>query len=321
MITFKKKLCIVFIVLPLIIFVAIKSQTADKVSMGQQAENAGDLQQALTHYIEALKADENNHQLREKIIKLARKMQPSPSIPEEAERRMLRGEAAVEIATDRSGFEKAAKEFQAALLMAPWLSNGYFNLSLVQEKAGDYLNAIRNARYYLMASPDASDSNEVRKRIIKLEYKQEQSKAEKRIEKDQEKRENPGVLAGTWRVRSWTYPETMPSSIDSKHWGGIAKNETVTITLNGDTINAEYNTPGFSATYKGIISGNKITGQKTNTYSSLTRLCPPVRFEGTIDYNQMKIIFATHGTYWVQERSNSCRYDSNSHYGSIMLVR
>lgn len=101
--------------------------SADNLALGQQAEQIGNLRQALSHYVEALKTDENNQQLREKVIKLAQKIQPPPAIPEEVHRHMARGEAFLEAADDSEGFQRSANEFQSASKAAPWLASIYYN--------------------------------------------------------------------------------------------------------------------------------------------------------------------------------------------------
>ena len=165
---------------PLIVILVVFSLTglngrcmADEVFLGQQAENAGDLQQALAHYVEALKADETNQQLREKIIKLARKMQPPPEIPEKVVVYEGRAEAAFQYAKIPSDYLDAVKEYKKALQIAPWASCYYFNIGMAFEKAGKIDEAVRSLKLYLIAEPNASDEREVRKKIAGLEYAKE----------------------------------------------------------------------------------------------------------------------------------------------------
>ncbi len=74
-----KKSMIVSLIMVLISFLGISTICwADYLSSGRQAEQAGKLRQALTHYVEALKADETNQQLRAEILNLAQKIQPPP---------------------------------------------------------------------------------------------------------------------------------------------------------------------------------------------------------------------------------------------------
>jgi tetratricopeptide (TPR) repeat protein len=162
------------VILVVILFLTInKLCLADEVLLGQQAEQADNLRQALTHYVKALKADENNQQLREKIIKLAQKIQPPPKIPEDVVVYEGRAEAAFQYAKAKDDYLDAVKEYKNALQIAPWVSSYYFNIGLAFEKAGKTDEAIRNLKLYLIAEPNASDEREVRKKIAGLEYAKE----------------------------------------------------------------------------------------------------------------------------------------------------
>jgi tetratricopeptide (TPR) repeat protein len=115
----------------------------------------------------------DDQELREKIIKLARKVKPA--LPEEADRYMERGTAALEMAKESHDYADAISEFQKATLAAPWLGTAYYNLGIVQEKAKDYEGAKRNLQLYLLASPNAKDAKKVKGLIYKLEYKSEKA--------------------------------------------------------------------------------------------------------------------------------------------------
>lgn len=182
---------------------------ADEELLGRQAEQAGSHREALTRYVNALQAvpegSVKDRELRGKIIGLAQKIRPAPAVPEEAERRQARGNAAVKSAADREGFRRAADEFKAALKAAPWIAEGYYNLGVVQDKAGDYREAISNLRFYLMAAPDAKDAKEVRNLIYEIEYRQEETRratSESREMSAKAKRDETGKpvsdLAGRW---------------------------------------------------------------------------------------------------------------------------
>ncbi len=112
--------------------------------------------------------------LRERIITLAQEVRPPLAVPEEAERRLGRGQAAFETAKEPADFDKAVAEFRAASEAAPWLAAPYYNLGLAHEKAGRLREAMTNLRLYLLAEPGAADAAAVRQRIFKLEYLAEQ---------------------------------------------------------------------------------------------------------------------------------------------------
>lgn len=108
------------------------------------------------------------------IGELMRDLQGEPP-PEEFYRRMARGAAAVESANDQDGFGRAADEFLAATEAAPWQSQAYYNLGIVQDKAGQYEAAMRNLSIYLAANPGSSDAAAVRELLYKIEYRWEQA--------------------------------------------------------------------------------------------------------------------------------------------------
>ena len=108
------------------------------VAAGSEAAAGGQLGVALRRLQEALRdierySDQDRH-VREAIIKVVRAMPAPPPIPEETLRSMTRGEAKLKMGGGGS-YEGAAKEMEQAVLAAPWLADGYFNLGIVQEKA------------------------------------------------------------------------------------------------------------------------------------------------------------------------------------------
>ena len=182
----KKRVVILTIsgIMCLLSLAGFSQQAPAEEALGQQAEQAGRLREALTHYVTALQSapdgSDTDQRLREKIIGLVPKLTPPPAVPDEATRYMGRGRAATEIAQSVDDFKKAAIEFQNALKVAPWLASGYFNLGVVQDRAGQYTEAIRSFKLYLLAAPSAPDSQDVQSRIAGLEYKQERQQEEAR---------------------------------------------------------------------------------------------------------------------------------------------
>jgi len=86
---------------------------------------------------------------------------------------MARGEAFLELAKDKSGFDLAIGEFRQAARLAPWLPQTHYNLAVIQEKAGQYNEAINSFKLYLTADPNATDAQEVQRRIYKIEARNE----------------------------------------------------------------------------------------------------------------------------------------------------
>lgn len=145
----------------------------DELALALQAELSGRLHMALVHYVNALKADEENRELREKVLRLALEIKPPPELPEPALRHQVRGRTALRAATSNDDLLAAADEFAKALATAPWDAASYFNLAVILEKAGRYGEAIANFSWYLLAAPDAEDRGMVQNRIYELQYMQE----------------------------------------------------------------------------------------------------------------------------------------------------
>lgn len=121
----------------------------------------------LKHLVDDLKKNPSDRALREKIIKLS--LTAKPALPEDAERNFVRGTTFLQKARDAAGYKKAIAEFSSAIEDAPWFALAYYNLSLAQEKAGLYADAIENLNFYLLAAPDAKNVREVKNKIYALE--------------------------------------------------------------------------------------------------------------------------------------------------------
>jgi hypothetical protein len=124
--------------------------------------------------VEQLRTNPNDNTLREKVVEGARQLNPAPEIPEDARRSVARGIAAIETAKNPADLKLALPELSNAVRAAPWWSIPYFNLALLQEKMGDFNEAIANYRLYLAADPAAKDAADVRTLIYKLEFMAEQ---------------------------------------------------------------------------------------------------------------------------------------------------
>src|SRR4030065_2875839 len=96
------------------------------------------------------------------------------TVSEEAQRYMAQGVAAVEMAKSSADYEDAISKFEKAKSLAPNWPDTYYNLGLVQEKAGKYGDAVTTLKQYLRLAPNAEDAAMVRSLITKLEYKAEQ---------------------------------------------------------------------------------------------------------------------------------------------------
>ncbi len=142
------------------------------------AAQAQSPQQTLNQHMAELQKNPNDYALREKIINHVQAMRPVPAIPEEARRFMNRGMAAAEGARTESDYRDAIQEFQKAVNIAPWLGSGYRNLAVVQDKAGQYVQALQNLKLYLLTNPPAADAEAAKTLMDKIEYRQEKAAKE-----------------------------------------------------------------------------------------------------------------------------------------------
>ena len=135
-------------------------------------------QDTLNQYIADLQKNPNDNALREKIIKLTLGMTQKPAIPPEVVRHEGGAEYAFKNAKTEADYAGAGKEYEKALLVAPWLAQDYFNCGVAYEKAGKAKEAITAFNFYLMAAPDAKDASDVQRRIGGLEYAAEKTAKE-----------------------------------------------------------------------------------------------------------------------------------------------
>jgi tetratricopeptide (TPR) repeat protein len=123
----------------------------------------------LQQQVDTLKKNPGDRVLREKIIKLVQTMKSAPAVPEDSERNMARGTAFAQRAVDAAGYKKAIAEFESAANTAPWLALAYYNLGVMQEKAGLFAESLQNFKFYIMAAPDAKNIRDVKNKVYALE--------------------------------------------------------------------------------------------------------------------------------------------------------
>ena len=122
-----------------------------------------------------LQQSSGDQALREKIITLALTLNPKPATPDAAIMAEGAAEYAFKNAKSNVDYSKAAKQYEKALLLAPWLATDYFNCGVAHEKAGENKEAIRNFNLYLLAAPNADDAQAVKKRMGGLQYAAQES--------------------------------------------------------------------------------------------------------------------------------------------------
>jgi tetratricopeptide (TPR) repeat protein len=144
----------------------------------------------LQQMVEQLQKSPNENALREKIIKFATSIKPAPAIPEEANRAFVKGNVFQKEAKDITGYELAISAYSEVLRAAPWWGDAYFNLSIAQESAEKFEEAIDSTRNYMASVPTGSaEVREAQNKIYALEAKKEMA--------DVKKKSNP---TGNWKV-------------------------------------------------------------------------------------------------------------------------
>ncbi|HEY5123436.1 MAG TPA: tetratricopeptide repeat protein [Ignavibacteria bacterium] len=96
-------------------------------------------------------------------------------VPDEARKHFIRGQTAVELAKLPEDYNLAITEFNLAISLAPLWAEPYYQMGLVQEKTAQYTDAIASLKKYIELAPDASNVNEVKDLIYKIEFKAEQT--------------------------------------------------------------------------------------------------------------------------------------------------
>ena len=136
--------------------------------------------QAMERYIIALKqtpgGTEPQYRICEKAIRLAHSMKPQPLVPEEAKEYVQRAMAFIRRGEDVHILTMAVEEMEKALAIAPWWPDAHFNLGILKGKTQDPAGGIRSLKLYLLAAPQAPDTEAVRKKIVDLEVDQELQK-------------------------------------------------------------------------------------------------------------------------------------------------
>ncbi len=124
----------------------------------------------LAQMVEQLQKAPTDNVLREKIIKLAQEVKPAPAVLDEAIRREGRAKFAFKTAKTNDDYLSAAREYEEAVRVAPWIPGYYSDLCTIYEKAEKYAEAKRNCEFSLLGVTDPSQVNEIKQRIAGLEF-------------------------------------------------------------------------------------------------------------------------------------------------------
>ena len=188
-----------------------------------QAQTA---QETLRQYVSDLQKTPADTALREKIIRHVHTMKKNPPIPEQAEKFEGRAEFAAKSAKTEADFADAAREYEKALLAAPWVAAYYFNLGVMQEKAGQTQAAKQNFEFYLLAAPNALDARDVRKRIAGLEYAMEKAAKES----------SPAAIAEKQQNKADELLKSLNGARYVRPWQDICSGYTLSVDIHGDEV-------------------------------------------------------------------------------------
>jgi len=165
------------------------AKAAEIEQAGLAAEAGGKRREAFKQYLASLEMLDRNPprdvdaRIRERIIKVAHRLDPQPVVPEEAERFAARGAYWLRNAASQADFDQAEAEYDKVLRLAPWWGDAYFNLGVIREKAGEAAGAKRAYEYYLLTNPNGEDARMVKTKIAGLEVEAEIQAPWKRFEK------------------------------------------------------------------------------------------------------------------------------------------
>lgn len=199
---------------------AERKLVAADLSAAEKARTDGEPRKALDSYMTALgkltRDSEASRETRAAVVALARSMPEPPEIPEEARKHMVKSQFLLSRGAGRSQVEA---EIQAALDAAPWWSDGYYNLGLIQGAQERYKDAIASLRSFMAGSPDSPQAQAAQDKIYEFEISQEQV-------------DKIAGLSGTWTLAgngTQLSVESREGKLIAHHPGRI----TITTTIDG----------------------------------------------------------------------------------------
>ena len=104
---------------------------------------------------------ENLERLMKKMAGSLEKLNPPPAVPEEAVFAAQKGISFFKLAKDVRDFKAAAEQFEAALSIAPWVSDYHYNLAKIQKTAGQLPSALRTLRLAAILAKDKQESRDI----------------------------------------------------------------------------------------------------------------------------------------------------------------
>lgn len=125
-------------------------------------------QETLTQYIADLQKVPNDQALREKIIRHVQTLKKVPTIPEEARRYFVEGNALFKAAKDQKGYELAIESYRQCLLKAPWWAEANYNHAVALDLANRFDEAMNALKLYIATNPGEDESRKAQDRIYEI---------------------------------------------------------------------------------------------------------------------------------------------------------
>lgn len=166
---------------------------------------AESLPEQLNQMVEQLQKSPNDIALREQIIKLAQKLKPVPVIPEEARRHFVKAVTLQKEAKNSEDYDLPIQEYQQALLLAPWWSDAYYDLSSAFELKQQYVEGIQNLKLSILASPEGPDARAAQDKVYALEAKAEKNAQAQSVVAAAREKAQEAHFEGTWILTGGTY--------------------------------------------------------------------------------------------------------------------
>lgn len=160
-----------------------------------------------------------------KLAELHKQLDPPPAVPEDAEFRSMKGTAFVKQAGDAAAFAKAAAEFQAAIVAAPWVGEYHYNLAVCEKSAGHFSAAQSALKFAQILARDDKERRDNLALRADLEATQELAAAkiveEKR--KVEEEKAAAAKAADTPQAREAALMKSLEGAVFSISWTNIKR--------------------------------------------------------------------------------------------------
>lgn len=147
-----------------------------ELAAGDQAAQQGKASEALTQYTSALSRANDlgvpeEADLRLKIIRFAAAMPIPPAMPEKAREHLVRSSYLLNKGQDVGLVER---EMVAALRLAPWWAEGYYNLGQILAGQGKFDLAVQNLKLFMAVAPSDPRAQAAQDKIFEIKIAKEE---------------------------------------------------------------------------------------------------------------------------------------------------